>query len=195
MKGKNSQLKTLKNNKNPLKKKFWLITGAVFALCLALILNVYFAFFLLNQLTSLNYSCSFFPPEISLVSTQVENSFSFFLYLLSDLVLILVEIELLVPITRKISPPLKFGLLSTMLTLVGILLIKFVYKSIILVFTKEAGETSASLLYLFYSRQQVLVFLFLSFLVMFGYLTHAINRIKSLLETFPKEEENDQIKK
>lgn len=185
----------MKNNKNPLNKKFWLITGAVFALCLALILNVYFAFFILNQLTSLNYSCSFSPPGISLVSSHIENSFSFFLYLLSDLVLILVEIELLVPITRKISPPLKFGLLSTMLTLVGILLIKFVYKSIILVFTKEAGETSASLLYLFYSRQQVLVFLFLSFLVMFGYLTHAINRIKSLLETFPKEEENDQIKK
>jgi len=185
----------LKNNKNPLNKKFWLFAGAIFALLLALFLNVFFAFILLNQLTSLNYSYSYFPPGISLVSAQVDNTLSFFLYLLSDLVIILIEIELLVPITRKINPPLKFGLLSTTLTLVGILLIKFVYKSVILVFTKEAGETSASLLYLFYSRQQVLVFLFFSFLVTFGYLSHAINRIKSLLETFPKEEENDQIKK
>jgi hypothetical protein len=185
----------LKNNKNPLNKKFWLFAGAIFALCLSLILNVYFAFFLLNHFTSLNFSLNFFPPGISLISAHVENTLSFFLYLLSDLVIILIEIELLVPITRKINPPLKFGLLSTTLTLVGILLIKFVYKSVILVFTKEAGETSASLLYLFYSRQHVLVFLFFSFLVTFGYLTHAINRIKSLLETFPKEEEYDITKK
>ncbi len=185
----------MKNNKNPLNKKFWLISGALLAIFFALFLNVFFTFFLLNQLTSLNYSFNFFPPGISLISTQIENSFSFFLYLLSDLLIILIEIELLIAITRKIDPPVKFGLLSTTLTLVGILLIKFIYKSVIIVFTKEAGETSASLLYLFYSRQQVLLFLFFSFLVTFGYLTHAINRIKSLLETFPKEEENEQIKK
>ncbi|MDP3148835.1 MAG: hypothetical protein Q8N83_06860 [Ignavibacteria bacterium] len=185
----------MKNTINPLKKKFWLFAGAIFALCLALFLNVYFAILPLNQLTSLNFSLSFFPPGISLVSAHVEKSYSFFLYLLYDLILILVEIELLIAITRKINPPLKFGLLSTTLTLVGILLLKFVYKSVILVFTKEAGETSASLLYLFYSRQQVLVFLFFSFLVTFGYLTHAINRIKSLLETFPKEEENEPTQK
>ena len=185
----------MKNTLNPLNKKLWLFAGAILALCISLFLNVYFALFLLNHFTSLNFSLNFFPPGISLVSAHVENSFSLFLYLLYDLILIIFEVELLILITRKIPPPLKFGLLSTMLTMMGILLIKFVYKAIILVFIKGTGENSVSLLYLFYSRQQILVFLFFSFLVTFGYLTHAINRIKSLLETFPKEEENVQTKK
>ena len=185
----------MKNTLNPLNKKFWLFVGAILALFVSLFLNVYFAFFLLNHFTSLNFSLNFFPPGISLLSTHVESSLSLFLYLISDLLLILFEVELLLLITRKIDPPLKFGLLSVILTLLGILLVKFIYKAVILVFVKGTGETDLSLFYLFYSRQQILVFLFFSFLVTFGYLTHAINRIKSLLETFPKEEENDITKK
>lgn len=185
----------MKNTTNPLKKKFWLFTGAIFAFFSAFFFNEYFAFFLLNKFTPLNFSLILFPPGISLVSVQVENSVSLFLYLLYDLILVLVEIEIILLITRKIEPPLKFGLLSLMLSLVGIMLIKFFYKAIILVFIKGSGETNVSLLYLFYSRQQMLVFLFFSFLVTFGYLSHAINRIKSLLETFPKEEENGQTQK
>ena len=151
--------------------------------------------YLLISFTDLAFSFTFFPPEVSLVSSNVQNSFSLFLYLLYDFILILLEIELLLIISRKIDPPLKFGFLSLLLSLIGILLIKFVYGAGVLIFIKRAGEPSISLLYLFYSRQQILVFLFFGFLITFAYLTYVLNRIKNLLETFPKEEENVVTKK
>ncbi len=185
----------MKNTINPGQKKIWLYTGVISALCISLFFNVFLAYYLLNHLTGLTFSLNFFPPGISLLSVHVQSSFSLFLYMLYDFILILIEIELFLLISRKINPPLKFGFLSMLLSLIGILLIKFVYKSVILVFIKGTGGTNISLLHLLYSRQQILVFLFFAFLVTFGYLTYVINRLKNLLETFPKEEKNVSTKK
>jgi len=185
----------LKNELNPVQKKIRLFAGVLAALCLSIFINVYIAYSLLNHLTNLTFSLTFFPPGVSLLSEHLQSSFSLFLYMLYDFILILIEIELLLLISKKIKPPLKFGFLSMLLSLIGILLIKFIYKSVLLIFVKGTGGTNISLLYLFYSRQQILVFLFFAFLVTFGYLTYVINRIKNLLESFPKEEENVITKK
>jgi hypothetical protein len=185
----------LKNELNPTQKKVWLFAGAIAAICLTIFINAFLAYYLLNHLTKLTFSLDFFPPGISLLSVQVQNSFSLFLYMLYDFLLILIEIEIFLLISKKIKPPLKFGFLSLLLSLVGILLLIFIYKSVILVFVRGSGGTNISLLYLFYSWQQILVFLFFGFLITFGYLTYVINRIKNLLETFPKEEENAVTKK
>ena len=185
----------MKNELNPAQKKIWLIAGIIAALAISFVFNLFIAYYLLNSITNLSFSLKIFPPGISLESVHIQSSFSLFLYLLYDLFLILIEIELLLPLSRKIQPPVKFGLLSVILTFVGILLLKFVYYTIILVFIRGTGKQSVSLLYLFYSWQEILVFLFFSFLVLFGYLTYVINRIKNLLETFPKEEENVITKK
>lgn len=185
----------MKNELNPTQKKIWLFTGVITALCLSIFFNVVLAYYLLNHLTNLTFSLNFSPPGISLLSVHVQSSFSLLLYMLYDFILILIEIELFLLISKKINPPLKFGFLSMLLSLIGILLIKFIYQSVMLVFVKGTGGTNISLLYLFYSRQQILVFLFFAFLVTFSYLTYVINRIKNLLETFPKEEENVITKK
>ena len=155
-----------------------------------MLINEYLAYYFLSNVTSLTFSFRFFPPDFSLETVQVQKSFSLILFILSDFLIIFLEIEVLLLISRKIEPPLKFGFLSLLLSLIGVLLIKFVYKAGILLFVKAAGKTSISLLYLLYSREQILVFMFMAFLIAFGYLTYVINRIKSLLETFPKEEEN-----
>jgi len=180
----------LKNELHPAAKKNWLISGAITALCLTAFVNEYFTYFLLTTFTNFTYSINFFPPEISLVSVRLQNSISLFVFMLHDLVIILLEIEFFLMLSKTINPPYKFGLLSLLLALIGILLIKFIYKAVILVFAEKAGEANISLLYLFYSRQQVLIFMFFTFLLTFGYLTYVINRIKTLLENFPKGEEN-----
>ncbi|MFA6597498.1 MAG: hypothetical protein WCS69_07235 [Ignavibacteriaceae bacterium] len=185
----------MKNEINSTQKKIWLIAGVIAALSISYVFNVFIAYTLLNSITNLSFSLNFFPPRITLTSVHVQSSFSLFLYLLYDLLLILIEIELLLPLSKKIPPPVKFGLLSIVLSLVGVLLLRFVYNAIILVFIKGTGGTAISLLYLFYSWKEILVFLFFSFLILFGYLTYVINRIKNLLETFPKEEENVVTKK
>jgi len=185
----------LKNTNNSPKRKIRIFAGAFSALFLAFFLNEYIGYSLLKQLTNLSYSLRVFPPEVLLTTVQIKQSFASSLYMLYDLFLILIEIELFLLISKKINPPMKFGFLSLLLTLVGVLLLKFFYKAILLVFIKGTGSSNISLLYLFYSRQQVLIFLFFGFLLMFGYLTYAINKIKTLLENFPKEEENVTTKK
>jgi len=172
-----------------------MLAGAASALIVAYVLNIYLLYLLLPANHTFSYSLTFFPPALEFHSAKIEFSISLVLLLISDLLLIAVELPVLTFLAKRIAPPFKFGVISLLLTLIGILLVKFVYKGVLLVFVKASGLLTISTLSLFYSRKELLLFLFFAFLLTFGFITYYLNKIKSLLDSQHEDVTDATVKK